>query len=568
MSTPRSRAGVVLSALLTLLLVLTGCAQIPTSGPVGTAEPVGGSDAQPNYVFSPSGPAPGDSPEEIVRGFITAGTGVQDDYATAREFLTSEAAASWQPAARTLIYASQPSVVRAGDDSAYSVQLEVDSVVDNRGIMTQMPENSTEDIGLTLTEVDGQWRIDQVPDGTVLESAQFRAIFAAQALYFYDQTFSYAVPDVRWFVNRPGTTSAMVSALLDGPAPYHAGAVLSAFPPGAELSRQSVPVSSGTAKVDLSATSVEGTDTATRRRMLEQITLTLDGLSTVNDVDLTVDQSELDVGESSPDFSSATVDPGSGSTQVAVADGELVYFEGTSVLPIGGVPSVGALQPISPAMNLDGTQFAFLNQDRTELYEATTDQQLRLMTRGTGLTRPSIDPEGWVWTVDQSGTSQVVALRAGSGGNDRRELSAEWLGDRQVNALRISRDGTRAAVVTGDAESASVFVAGVVRDSAGVPRGLGTPIGLQPTVPVTDVDWSSEQELLVAAPDDSEPVEAQILGLDGSQVTLKPLLGMTGFSAAPGENAIYAETADAVWMRLGTNWRAQSGQAQDLSYPG
>lgn len=568
MITPRHRAGVVLSLLMTLVLVLTGCAQIPSRGPVGTAEPIGGTDAQPNYVFSPSGPTPGDSPEEIVRGFITAGTGVQDDYATAREFLTAEAAATWQPTARTLVYSAQPSVVPAGDDTALSVQLEVDSVVDNSGIMTHMPESSTEEIDMTLTEVDGQWRIAQVPDGTVLESAQFRAIFAAQSLYFYNQTFTYAVPDVRWFVNRPGTTSAMVSALLDGPAPYLSGAVTSAFPPGAELSRQSVPVSSGSAKVDLTSTSVEGTDTATRRRMLEQITLTLDGLSTVNDVKLTVDQAELDIGESSPDFTPATVDPGAGSTQVAVADDQLVYFEGTSVLPIGGMAALGGLIPVEPAMNLDGTRFAFLTEDSDELYEATTEQQLQLILRGTGLTRPSIDTEGWIWTVDQTESPQVVAVRAGSGGQDRRELSAEWLGDRQVHALRISRDGTRAAVVTGDSESASVFVAGVVRDSEGVPRGLGTPIRLQASVPVSEVDWSSERELLVAAPSETDPVEAQLLGLDGSQTTLKPLLGMTGFSAAPGDNSIYAETEDAVWMRLGTNWRAQSGQASDLSYPG
>lgn len=568
MTTPRQRAGVVLSVLMALVLVLTGCAQIPSRGPVGTAEPIGGSEAQPNYVFSPSGPTPGDSPEEIVRGFITAGTGVQDDYATAREFLTSDAAATWKPAARTLVYASQPSVVPAGDESTYSVQLEVDSVVDNSGIMTHMPDNSTEEISLTLTEVDGQWRISQVPDGTVLESAQFRAIFAAQALYFYDQSFTYAVPDVRWFVNRPGTTAAMVSALLDGPAPYLSGAVASAFPPSAEMSRQSVPVSSGTATVDLTGTSLEGTDTATRRRMLEQITLTLDGLSTVNDVELTVDQTDLDVGESSPDFTPATVDPESGSTQVAVAEDELVYFEGTSVLPIGGLPPLSDLEPVSPAMNLDGTHFAFLTEGEGEMYEATTDQRLQLVMQGDSLTRPSIDPMGWIWTVDQTEAAQVVAVRAGTGGEDRRELSAEWLGDRQVNALRISRDGTRAAVVTGDAESASVFVAGVVRDSGGVPRGLGTPIRLEADVPVTDVDWASASELMVAAPNDSEPVEAQILGLDGSSTTLKPLLGMIGFSAGPGDNSIYAETADAVWMRLGTNWRAQSGQAQDLSYPG
>ena len=300
--------------------------------------------------------------------------------------------------------------------------------------------------------------------------------------------------------------------------------------------------------MDLTGTSLEGTDTATRRRMLEQITLTLDGLSTVNDVELTVDQTDLDVGESSPDFTPATVDPESGSTQVAVAEDELVYFEGTSVLPIGGLPPLGDLKPVSPAMNLDGTHFAFLTEGEGELYEATTDQRLQLVMQGDSLTRPSIDPMGWIWTVDQTEAAQVVAVRAGTGGEDRRELSAEWLGDRQVNALRISRDGTRAAVVTGDAESASVFVAGVVRDSGGVPRGLGTPIRLEADVPVTDVDWASASELMVAAPNDSEPVEAQILGLDGSSTTLKPLLGMIGFSAGPGDNSIYAETADAVWM--------------------
>lgn len=563
----RNPVQIVMALVMSLVLVLTGCAQIPSSGPVGTAEPIGGTDSQPNYVFSPAGPAPGDSPEDIVRGFITAGTGVQDDYATAREFLTAETAATWQPSARTLVYTSHPTIVSAGGEDSYSVQLEVDSVVDSSGIMTHMPDNSTEAMSLTLTQVDGQWRIAEVPDGTVLESSQFRAIFAAQALYFYDQTMTYAVPDVRWFVNRPGTTSAMVSALLDGPAPYLSGAVTSAFPPGAELSRASVPVSSGTARVDLTATSVEGTSTESRRRMLEQITLTLDGLSTVNDVNLTVDEAELDVGDSA-DFTAARVNPGVGSTQVAVDDGELVYFEGTSVLPIGGVPELGDVTPREPTMNLDGTRFAFLNANGTLLYEATNENYLGQIYQGTDLTAPSLDSDGWIWTVDQTDSPQVIAIRAGSDSEDRRELSAEWLGDRQVHALRISRDGTRAAVVAGDDDDASVFVAGVVRDSEGVPRGLGTPIRLHATVPVTDVDWSSDSELLVAAPDDGEPVEAQLLGLDGSQVTLKPLLGMTGFSAGPGDSSIYAETADAVWMRLGTNWRAQSGYAIDLSYPG
>lgn len=566
--TRRSTRPPVVAVVLAALLVLTGCVELPRSGPVGTAEPVGGSDQQPNYVFTPSGPAEDASPEEIVRGFVNAGTGVQDDYAIARQYLTEEAAEQWQPGARTLVYTSQPSVVPSGDESTFSVQVEVDSVVDNSGIMTRMPENSTEALEMTLEQVNGQWRISRTPDGTLLEAAQFRALFGAHELFFYDQTYTYAVPDVRWFVNRPGTTASLVDALLDGPAPYLESAVASAFPPGAALSRQSVPVSSGVARVDVTQASLEGSDTQQRSRMLEQLELTLNGLSTVTGVELTSEQTPVSVGDPDDDFIPATVDPSAGSTQVAVADRQLVYFEGTSVVPIGGVADVSGLDPVQPAMNLEGTRFGFLNADRTTLYGATNESVVVPILEGEDLTRPSIDAEDWIWTVEQSGAPQVVAMRLGTSGQDRREISAEWIGDRHVHALRISRDGTRAAVVAGDADSGSLFVAGVVRDSEGVPRGLGTPIRLETSVPVTDVDWASDHELLVAAPHPQEPVEAQIVGLDGTLVTLQPLLGMTGFSAGPGETAIYAETEDAVWMRLGSNWRAQSGMAQDLAYPG
>ncbi|MDI3331984.1 MAG: LpqB family beta-propeller domain-containing protein [Micrococcus sp.] len=560
-----------LAMLVAALLVLGGCARLPQSGPVGTSEPLPGNDNQVNYTFTPAGPAEGASPEEIIRGFLTAGTGVQDDYATAREFLAEDAAAAWDPGARTLVYTSEPTLVPSATDNVYTVQMEVESVVDDRGIMSRMPPNTTEAAEFEVTEEDGQWRITRAPAGVVLETTQFRALFGSHELYFYDQSYLYAVPDVRWFLNRPGTAADIVDALLDGPAPYLEGAVRTAFQPGSELARPSVPVSDGAAKVDFTRQTFEGADALTRRRMQQQLELTLGGLNNVTSVDLSVDLEPIDLGPTPDAFVAARVNPSVGSTQVAVADGQLVYYEGDAAVPVGGLKIDAEAPPVLPAMSLDGTRFAFLNPARDQMRTADTDGSQRLVLQGKDLTRPSFDLSGWVWTVDHSQGTRVMAIDVGDGGAGKeatREISAEWIGDRDVSALKISRDGTRAAIVAGEGESSHLYLAGVIRDSEGVPRGLGTPVRLEPTVPVSDVTWLSDQELVVAATSPNEPVEAQVVGFDGSLRTLKPLLGMTGFSTGPGDNPIYAETAEAVHALAGSTWRSQAGVAEDLAFPG
>lgn len=560
-----------MAVLVAALLVLSGCARLPQDGPVGTSEPLSGNDTQVNYTFTPPGPAEGASPQEIIRGFLAAGTGVQDDYATAREFLTQEAAANWEPEARTIVYTAEPALVPSASDTVYTVQMEVEAVVDDQGLMNRMPPDSTEAAEFEVVQQDGQWRISRAPAGTVLETTQFRALFGSHELYFYDPSYQYAVPDVRWFLNRPGTAADIVDALLDGPADYLEAAVRTAFQSGSELARPSVPVSAGAAKADFTPQTFEGTDGLTRRRMLQQLELTLGGLNRVSSVDMSVDLEPIDLGPAPEAFVPARVNAGVGSTQVAVADGQLVYYEGDAAVPIGGLDVDAGQPPARPAMSLDGTRFAFLNPERNLMRTAGTDGSQRLVLRGENLTRPSFDLSGWVWTVDNSQGTRVMAIDAGSGGAGNeatREISADWLGDRTVSALRISRDGTRAAIVAGEGGSTHLYLSGVIRDSEGVPRGLGTPVRLEPGVPISDVTWYSDEELVVAAPSPDQPVEAQVVGLDGSLMTLKPLLGMTGFSSGPGDTPIYAETAEAVHALAGSTWRSQAGMAQDLSFPG
>ena len=57
------------------------------------------------------------------------------------------------------------------------------------GVATQLPEGTKENIPATLTQVDGEWRIAEIPDGTAIPEETFKVIYGAYPIYFYDPTF-------------------------------------------------------------------------------------------------------------------------------------------------------------------------------------------------------------------------------------------------------------------------------------------------------------------------------------------------------------------------------------------
>ncbi|MET0734233.1 MAG: hypothetical protein ABWY55_01105, partial [Microbacterium sp.] len=90
------RRGIPVSlAALATVLALTACAGLPTSGPVNEGLPADHDAGSPDFSFIPDRPQPGATPEQIVEGFIRAGSGPADNWARAREFLAP--GADWQP---------------------------------------------------------------------------------------------------------------------------------------------------------------------------------------------------------------------------------------------------------------------------------------------------------------------------------------------------------------------------------------------------------------------------------------------------------------------------------------
>jgi hypothetical protein len=82
--------------------LLAGCASVPSTGQVNRV--VAPAEQAGPVRYEPPGPVDGATPTEIVLGFLEAQQAYPSPVEKAAQFLTPDAAASWKPAARTVVY--------------------------------------------------------------------------------------------------------------------------------------------------------------------------------------------------------------------------------------------------------------------------------------------------------------------------------------------------------------------------------------------------------------------------------------------------------------------------------
>ena len=560
----------LLAMLLGVVLTATGCASIPRSSPVKQIEAHSEDSESESYSYAADGPADGADARAIVDGFVAAGRSVVEDYAVAREFLTPELSRQWRGDTSTLIYEAV-NVVNGAETNQYTIQLEIIGAVDAQGVRTMYPDHSTRAVDVAVSKVDDQWRISDAPNGVMLEASTFNKIFSAQTLYFYNATYRYLVPDIRWFATGSGTATSMVEALLEGPAPYLENAVVSAFSSAGSLVRSAVPVRDGTATVDLSKATFQDATDQMLLLMDQQLESTLIPVSSVTKVQMLQEETEITLADQSITIEPAQVDPSTPDTLIGIADKSLVYVKGLSVIPVGGLPDISRYNPREPAMSPIGNRYAFLNGSRKQLWTIGEDGSLDLGLEGESLIQPSMDLAGWTWTADNHDKNPLRAVPDSiAGKGEARTISVPWLEGSSVSSLRISRDGARALIVATKDSATTVYVSGVIRDSDGVPRGLTkTPMKIYPDVPVNTAVWESDRSIIVAELSLTEPVLAEQITFQGGSKHLQVLLGMVGIAAGTGkQREVYAESQDQLFSLVGNSWHVLDDYAKDISYPG
>lgn len=528
-----SRALVLLGAVLAVLLA--GCATVPLESSPQVVGTVGDEAA----TRTAQDPVPGREPDLLVRDFLGTGSSPADRHAAGRRYLTDAASAGWDDAASTSVLANVDILYdQRGTDTA-SILVRADRVgrLSPSGVFA--PDSGTLEQRLALVKVDGQWRIDQLPEGVLLDRAEFLRSYQRQPVYFVDPAATTVVPDPRWLVADPESLpSRLVDLLLAGPSPQLAPAVTTELGSGVRLRSNvaaadgSGPASVGGAggvRVDLAG--LEDRSVAQRQLLAAQVVWTLDAARVPGPYVLQADGAPLD--DSHPDgwttAAVAATDPAaSPAADVglhAVRAGALVTVSDTGATPVAG--QLGASTSLlDAALSRDGQQVAAVT--RAEGLRTGAGVQLLLggfggpagpVAEGGSMTRPtwsSADGSAWV-VVDgrsvlratrETGTGQVTTAPV-----DATALAA--LGG-PITSLRLSRDGTRAAVVVGGRAELAV----VTRAESGAVT-LSDPQPVTPvTTVVTAVDWSGPDSLVLAHSDDESPVLTT--GIEGAQVVALP----------------------------------------------
>lgn len=542
----------VASATALVLVALAACASIPDSGPVRQGAPVAQVNDPLDLDFNPSKPEKGASQQRIVQGFIDAASSPKNNFAIAREYLTRSMAANWNPDESVTVDDGRN---RSYDDQGTLWRVEVTPVANIDSIGTYHPVRSTAPVGLNyqLVKEDGEWRISVAPDGVVIDDPTFRAVYTQQTLYFFSPGYSYLVPDARWFPARVASAATRVaSSLLAGPAPWLTGAVTTAFPKGTQLAVPSVTTAGGVARVDLSSEAGQA-DPTQLQRMQYQLEQSLGSLA--QSVQLSIEGNAQQV----PSLSTAALPIRNPSVDAHpfVDRGDVFGpLNGDTVAALSGLSDkVVSLHPSAVTLSASRDQAAVLSQ--AGVYSVRKNGDPVRVDARPGLIGPSLDADGWVWSVPAAAPNAIQV--ASATGGEPHAVTVNWPNATAILSLAVSRDGTRVAALVQTATGYSLMAAGIVRGGNASPVSLTEPVELAvPTSVPRSAAWTSDLTIAVLSSTNGEATSIAQQTVGGEQTTTSGPAGGRVIVGASGLAPYVVLGADGTLLApTGTGWQAQ-----------
>ncbi|OWY82128.1 MULTISPECIES: MtrAB system accessory lipoprotein LpqB [Rhodococcus] len=550
-STPRA-AGVLVVLLTVAGLVLSGCATLPDSS---SPQAIGTLERGPTTT-EVAAPVPGREPDLLLRDFLQASTDPTNRHRAARQFLTPAMSESWDDAASATIVDKVDVLVeeRDGDSATYVVRASTVGYLEEGGIYR--PADGEFEARFSLVRTDGEWRIDRLPAGVIMDRPRFLNTYQRRSLYFLDPTGNAVVPDPRWITGTPEqTASQLIGLLVEGPKEVLAPAVKNLLEDvtvigsvtKADGRTTDVGVGLGGIRIDFQGVGSMGRQD--RELLAAQVIWTLANADISGPYHLLADGQPLDErfpnGWTTADV--ASMNPLAASSVTvglhALLDGALVSVAETGVTPVRSFfGTADDLQSV--ALSLDGELVAAVESTGKPTPEPAVQLMVGAYSEGAAepavdgesITRPSWSPNNnSVWAV-VNGTAVVRAVREpGTGrvtvvGVEAGAIRA--LGGR-ITELRLSRDGVRAALII----DGRVFVATVVPTTTGEysltnPREIGFGLG----GPALALDWSTADTIVVSRASADVPVVQ--VAVDGSRIDALPSRNLT-----PPVVAVEASTA-------------------------
>lgn len=513
-----------LAALLVVLLMVCGCTALPDQGPVREVERVDGNvPVEPPY-FQPPGPAPGDSKEAIVRGFLTAMEANPVNIRAAREFLSDRAGETWRPTQATLVY--QATALRAAGDRV-RVRLSGVSRLSAEGNWLPSRQNSR-DLTLRLVREQGEWRIDTPPNALIVGAAFFRSTFAMYPVWFYDNTGQILVPRLVHLPRGEQTATNLVRALLGGPDATMAQIASSAFPERTEIDLAVTVTRAGVADVPVSSNVLDLSGTELERAMV-QLAWTLRAVPGISRVQLSVDgvpvpqadgRTGVDITEG---LDLAPYGSKTSRIPVGVRAGRVVRVDEGEITATDGPLGRRGFALRTVAQTRDATDVAAVSENGTRAWTAALSgvDPPRRLASGADFARPVIDRHDATWLLDRRPSGARVLLDHGDG---VRTIQVPGVSGTSATQIMVSPDGVRLAAVVTEGRRPRLVLANIVRDRRGMVRRVVAPRSLSvadaATVtdvgPGVDLGWLDDTTVAVLTAPTAASSRVTAVPIDGS----------------------------------------------------
>lgn len=560
---------------------LAGCG-LDTDSTVTPGLRVDGQPAEP-LVRTPNGPREGATPEEIIRGFAHAGSTSGEGLEVSRSFLTDEQARAWIPDSTTVVYAgNDPQVTRLtqGKD-AYRARVRVLATIDQVGRYSAAPPNLWENFDFVMTQVGGEWRIDDLEEGfgRLLQQEEVDAVFGDYFVHYPATGWNVLVVDRRWFPMDQLATR-IARAQTGGIPEYLVDAVTSDT--AVRLAVDAVPVRNGVAEVDLDGTSISS-DTAVRERLAAQLVASLMQVPEVSEVAITISGKALDVGIDEPltkkeqfgftdrdQNSSPTVLGRQGTKVVSVGD----RLSSVTAAALRRASSSFAAIPRSSQMiglSPDGKELAVVDRTHGKLARYRDDGSIvDVSPFAAMMSRPCYDFGGVLWVgglgLGREDGRRLWAINATVDPEDLQEsapqyVSAPWLDERFVVAAVVSPEGSRIAVISEARRGtgSTLDVAGIARRSNGLPTKT-SPEAVRiaaDLVEMVDAVWVGESTLAVIGRRDKQAeVQPYLVQVGGQSIPMASRPG-TSFVTTTGDHkdVVLTSPGGRVFQRTGGRWQ-------------
>ena len=507
------------------LALVTGCVRVPTGGPVQETRSEGRVGSDPGVFIDPRPPQEGEGPAEIVDHFLDAMQATPIQTKTARQFLSEDADAAWDPGRETITYAEPPAPVETPE--GVLVSLVGAARLDERGAWKGARPAAQRAITFPMVMEDGEWRIDAAPDALIVPEDWFESRYVPASLYFFDPTASILAPEPVYVPKGEQLASSLTKALVKGPGGQLDRVVQSAVPAGLEVvvgvrvSPEGEAVIPLAGEAQLTASTIE--------LMMAQFAWTLRQDAAIESIRVTLNGDPVPL----PGGVSAYRVDGGGEYDPAgfqaspllygLRDGRVVSGTPSGLSPVAGPFGNRNLGLRSIGTSLDAGAVAGVGAEGTALLlgelgdSAQSTRAETVISSATDLLRPSWDFANRAWVIDRTAAgARVLYIYEGR----IQGVRIPGLTGADVRSFQVSRDGTRLAAVIRRQGSDLLVVSRIEHSPTG--RVVGAThvdriaTGGEANLPIRSITWSSPARIAMLIPLTPTLAHVELVSVDGS----------------------------------------------------